>query len=214
MLLEFERLEERDPRDLQRVTQLISYLVRHQFVHAEDRGGASMLETLHRSHLATLVADYVDVAGYRLVVRETEGWAGILPDVERIGFQRLRIDETIVLLVMRRIWEEALQDGEIYAYGSAPTTLNEAYLAYQDIVAGTRRAALSVAAFREVIEVLERRSIVRLGPIDVEAQDMELTVRALITTVAGDDFVASLDQILARPVEVTEAAGDEKGEAL
>lgn len=200
MLIEFASLEENNPRGFQRVTQLVAHLMRNQFVHAEDRGAAALLETLHRPELTKLVEAYFDVAGYRLVHRETEGWAGILPDPERISLPRMRIEETIALLVMRRLWEEALQLGEIFANGTVRTTLNEAYAAYQGIVAGTRRAALTPGDFRDVLQTLEKRAIVRLGELDPEAQDMDLDIRALVTTVAGDDFVASLEQILSRPV--------------
>ena len=208
MLFEFNALESSNPRGFQRVTQLIAHLMRNQFVHAEDRGAAVLLETLHRPELAKLVEAYFDVAGYRLAHRETEGWAGILPDPERISLPRMRIDETITLLVMRRLWEDALQLGEIQVNATVRTTLNEAYAAYQGIVAGTRRAAISVSDFRDVLRTLERRAIVRLGDFDPEAQDMDLDIRALVTSVAGDDFVASLEQILSRPAaSPSDAAG-------
>jgi len=200
MLVEFGNLEANNPRGFQRVTQLIAHLMRHQFVHAEDRGAAALLETLHRPEFVRLVEGYFDVAGYRLVHRETEGWAGILPDPERASLPRLRIDETIVLLVMRRLWEQALQLGEIYGNGTVRTTLNEAYAAYQGIVAGSRRAAMPPGAFRDVLRMIERRAVVRLGDLDPDAQDMDLDIRALVTSVAGDDFVISLQQILTRPI--------------
>jgi hypothetical protein len=200
MLIEFASLEENNPRGFQRVTQLVAHLMRNQFVHAEDRGAAALLETLHRPELAKLVEAYFDVAGYRLVHRESEGWVGILPDPERISLPRMRIEETVALLVMRRLWEEALQLGEIFTNGTVRTTLNEAYAAYQGIVAGTRRAALTPGDFRDVLQTLEKRALVHLGELDPEAQDMDLDIRALVATVAGDDFVASLEQILSRPV--------------
>jgi hypothetical protein len=209
MLVEFASLEERNPRGFQRATQLISYLMRNQFVHAEDRGASSLLETLHSPELERLVKAYFDVAGYRLVHRETEGWAGILPDPERVTLPRLRIDETVVLLVMRRLWEEALQQGEIQANGTVRTTLNEAYSAYEGIVAGTRRAGMTISDFRSTVQTLEKRALVRLSELDPEEQDMDLDIRAVITTVAGDDFVASLEQILVRPVPPDTRAADE-----
>lgn len=216
MLLEFSTLENANPRGFLRVTQLIAHLTRNQFVHAEDRGAFTLLETLQRPELAKLVEAYFNVAGYRLVHRETEGWAGILPDPERTSLPRLRIDETIALLVMRRLWEEALQLGEIEANGTVRTTLNEAYAAYQGIVAGSRRAALAPNEFRGMLGTLERKAIVRLGEFDADAQDMDLDIRALVTSVAGDDFVASLEQILSRPIAPTPDANDQavaEGEA-
>lgn len=197
MFHEFARLEERNPRDALRVTQLIAHLMRDQFVHVEDRGSAAHMETLLRPALKALIDGYFEVAGYRLIHRETEGWAGILPDPERISLPRMRTEETVVLLVLRRLWEEALQLGDIQDKGTVRTSLNEAHAAYQEIVAGTRRANLSAVTFREILESLEKRAMVRLGTFDPELQDMDLDIRALIATVVGDDFVASLELLLA-----------------
>ena len=124
MLVEFGNLEANNPRGFQRVTQLIVHLMRHQFVHAEDRGAAVLLETLNRPELARLVEGFFDVAGYRLVHRETEGWAGILPDPERTSLPRMRINETIALLVMRRLWEEGKRCSQTTAvHGMSSPTL-------------------------------------------------------------------------------------------
>jgi hypothetical protein len=212
MLLEFQQLEQRDPRQMLRVTQVISHLLRHQFLHTDDRGSPSLMETLRRPALARLVEAWFDVAGYRLVVRDIEGWAGILPDTERISPPRMRVDETLVMLLLRRLWEERIQDGDILRHGSVLLTLNEAYDAYQDVVARSRKASLTVSEFRDVVQLLERRAIVHLGDYDNDAQDMELTIRALIAVVAGDDFVASLEQWLARP-DIAEAEPDPADEA-
>ncbi|WP_425646838.1 DUF4194 domain-containing protein [Agrobacterium leguminum] len=209
MLHEFAKLEETNARDSQRVTQLIAHLMRDQFVHVEDRGSATLLETLFRPKLKALVEAYFDVAGYRLVHRETEGWAGILPDPERISLPRMRTDETVVLLVLRRLWEEALKLGEIEDNGTFRTSLNEVYAAYQEIVAGARRTSLSPIAFREVLETLDKRAIVRLGTLDPELQDMDLDIRALVATVAGDDFVASLESLLTGVVAASQDAKEQ-----
>jgi hypothetical protein len=198
MLSEFNELEAHDPSQMARVTKIIGHLLRHQFVHAEDKGSPALLETLHRPALARLVTDYFDVAGYRLVIRETEGWAGIVPDIERITPPRLKISETLVLLILRRLWEESIQAGDILKHGSVLLTLNEAYDAYQDTVARARRPSLSIIDFRANIKDLERRALVHLGPYDDEAQDMELTIRALIAVVTGDDFLVNLEQLLSK----------------
>lgn len=212
MLLEFTQLEERDPRLAQRTTQIIAHLLRYQFLHIEDRGSTSMLETLQRPAARSLITAYFDVAGYLLVVRESEGWAGILPDTERISPARMRLDETLVLLMMRRLWEEAVHEGDIQARGTVLITLNQAYDAYQEIVARARRPALGVIAFRDLVEGLARRAIVGLGPYDDEAQDMELTLRPLVAAVSGDDFLSALETLLQRADAVDDDA-EAEGEA-
>lgn len=111
----------------------------------------------------------------------------------------MRLDETLIL---RRLWEEA---GDIQA-GMVLITLNQAYDAYQEIVVSARRPALNVIAFRDIVEGLARRAIVGPGPYDDEAQDMELTLRPIVATVAGDDFLTALETLLQR-------ADDEKPEA-
>jgi hypothetical protein len=159
---------------------------------------------LLKPDIERLVADYFDVAGYRLVVRESEGWAGILPDTEQISHPRMRIDETLILLLMRRLWEEGVQEGDIERHGSVLVTLNAAYDAYQDMVARARRPALKIEEFRTLLTAMERRAIVRMGEFDDELEDIPLSIRALVSTVAGDEFLAHLEQLLAR-VDETES---------
>lgn len=209
MLAEFSALESRDPRLLERAQRVIRHLLRQQFLHLEDRGGAALMESLLRPDLEKLVADYFEVAGYRLVVRESEGWAGILPDIEQAGQPRLRIDDTLVLLILRRLWEEGIQEGDIERHGSVLATLNEAYDAYQDTVARARRPALSAGDFKAILEGLARKAIVRFDEYDDELQDYRLTIRALIATVAGDDVVERLEQLVARP-EFAEAEPEDE----
>ncbi len=192
MLIEFRNLEERDPKRLPRVIQVIHHLLRNQFLHVDDRGSPGMMETLLRPDIEKLVASYFEVAGYRLVVREIEGWAGILPDTEVITGPRMRMDETLVLLLMRRLWGE----GDLGKYGNMLTTLNEAYDAYQDMVGGARRPALGIVDFRNLVQSLERRAIVRLGEYDDEARDMPLTIRALVDTVSGLQHLTHVEQLL------------------
>jgi hypothetical protein len=212
MLREFEELESRDPRRLQRVTQVIAHLLRHQFVHVDDRGSAPMIETLLRSDMENLIASYFEVAGFQLIVRETEGWAGIMPDTEQIGHPRMLMTESLVLLLLRRLWEEAVQEGEVERHGSVLSTLNEAYDAYQDMVARARRPAIAIGDFRAQVEALQRRAIVRLGEYDDELQDIPLTIRALVATVTGEDFLLHLEQLLSRSdlQPLDEAADDEE----
>lgn len=195
MLIEFRNLEDRDPKRLQRVIQVIHHLLRHQFLHVDDRGSLGMMETLLRPDIEKLVASYFEVAGYRLVVRDIEGWAGILPDTEVITGPRMRIDETLVLLLMRRLWGE----GDLGKYGNMQTTLNEAYDAYQDMVGGARRPALGIVEFRNLVQSLERRAIVRLEDYDDEARDMLLTIRALVDTVSGTQYLMQVEQLLSGP---------------
>jgi hypothetical protein len=194
MLSDFRSLEERDPALMGRITQLIARLLRDQFIHRQDYGSARLLDTLYRPIAVNLLRDYFDVAGYRLLVRESEGWAGILPDLERISAPRMRIDETLVLLVLRRLWEESIHNGSIEEGGAILVTLNEAYAAYEEVVARGRRAAMPASQFRDVVRNIERRAIVRLGPI--EDDDMELSIRPIVTLAAGDDFLTHLEQLL------------------
>jgi hypothetical protein len=212
MLREFEELESRDPRRLQRVTQVIAHLLRHQFVHVDDRGSAPMIETLLRSDMENLIASYFEVAGFQLIVRETEGWAGIMPDTEQIGHPRMLMTESLVLLLLRRLWEEGVQEGEVERHGSVLSTLNEAYDAYQDMVARARRPAIAIGDFRAQVEALQRRAIVRLGEYDDELQDIPLTIRALVATVTGEDFLLHLEQLLSRSdlQPLDEAADDDE----
>ena len=206
MLAEFRALEEREPRAMERVTQTIHHLIRHQFIHTEDRGSPPLLEMLRRPHIHDVIEAFFDTAGYRLVVREGEGWAGIFPDTDRVSHPKMTIAETLVLLVVARLWQEGIQDGAVGNYGTVLTTLNESYDAYVGIVSRSRRPALSITEFRQAIHELGRRAVVKLHSFDDDEQDQELVLRPIAALLAGDDFLASLELFLDQhPVPEEEA---------
>lgn len=198
MLAEFVDIEDRDPRGAERVTTLVNHLLRYQFVHIDDRGSATLLETLHRPPLRKLAEGWFDVAGYRLVINEAEGWAGILPEAERVSLPRMRTDDTIVLLLLRRLWEEKIQNGMIVGRGSVLLTLNEAHGAYVELVARGRRPGLPIGPFRDILVGFARKALVQLGSYEDDLQDQELTIRPVVAIVAGDAFVAHLEALVAR----------------
>jgi hypothetical protein len=196
MLIEFQDLEARDPRAMERVSQTIHQLIRHQFVHVDDRGSAQLLEVMRRPGIAKLIEDFFDTAGYRLVSRDNEGWAGIFPDLERVGHPKMSVVETLVLLVMARLWQEGIQDGSVGDHGTVLTTLNDAYDAYLSLVSTSRRQALRIEDFRSIVQELGRRAIVKLHVFDDEEQDQELVIRPFVMLLAGDDFLQSLDSFI------------------
>jgi hypothetical protein len=196
LLIEFKDLDAREPRTMERVSQTIHHLLRHQFIHADDRGSASLLEIVRRPATGSLIASFFDTAGYKLVLREGEGWAGILPDTERMAPPRMRIEETLVLLVLAHLWQQGVQDGEVGEYSNVLTTLNDAYDAYQGLASRSRRAALRIEAFRDIVQEFARRAVVRLHGYDEEFQDQELTIRPIVTLLAGEDFLATIEVFL------------------
>lgn len=207
MLIEFKDLDAREPRAMERVSQTIHHLLRHQFIHADDRGSASLLETLRRPATGPLIAAFFDTAGYTLVLRESEGWAGILPDTERMTAPRMRIEETLVLLVLARMWHEGVQDGAVGERSSVLSTLNDAYDAYQGLASRARRAALRIEPFRDIVQELARRAVVKLHAYDDDFQDQELAIRPIVTLLAGEDFLATLESFLQQhdaPIEEEE----------
>jgi hypothetical protein len=206
LLIEFTQYDEREPRTMERVTQTIHHLIRHQFIHIGDRGAAPLLETLRRAAAAKLIADYFDVAGYRLVTRESEGWAGILPDPDRVPAPRMTVNETIVLLILARLWQQGIQEGVIGDHATVLLTLNEAYDAYQDLVSRSRRAAMRIEEFRENVKELGRRAIVRLESYDEELQDQELSIRPIVMILAGDDFLSTIENLIRQHVASEAAA--------
>jgi hypothetical protein len=213
MLSEFRDIESRDPRGMERITQTIHHLLRHQFLHTEDRGSPPLLETLRRPAAVNAIERFFDTAGYRLVIRENEGWAGIFPDVERVGHPRMGINETLILLVLTRQWQEGVQDGDVGDYGSVLTTLNDSYDTYIDLVSRSRRQALRIEEYRDAVQELGRRAVVKLHVFDDEGHDQELVIRPIVSLLAGEEFLTSLEGFLRlNPVPVAEAPAVEHQE--
>jgi hypothetical protein len=187
------------------VVRAIHYLLRHQFIFAGDRGTAAAYNLVTDARFGGFIRSYLDAAGYRLLVNEAEQWAGIVPDPDDVQLPRLRVDETIALLLIGLFWQEEVERGAVAERATVLTTVNALYDRYEEAVARGRKTSVGVRRFVDILDELARRNIVELRPFVTEQQDRELVIRPQIRVLLGDDALTRLERF-ARDEEALIAA--------
>lgn len=194
------------------IMRAVNYLLRHQFIHSGDRGTVALYATATDARFESFLRDWFDVAGYRLVANPQEQWIGLLPDAQELPLPRMRLDETVTVLLLAAVWQEEVNAGNVGSRATVATTVNALHERYSDLVGRGRAAALPPRRMLDILRELARRGIVAVAEEDVEAQDMDLTIRPTVRLLAGEAVLAKLSAFAAdEEARLQPAANDDGG---
>jgi len=195
MLSEFEQIEHAfGAEKAADVRKTLHFMLRHQFVFAGDRG--------------TTIADS---CGYR-VHRDPEAqWAGIVAADEDVPLPRMKLDETIVALVLAAHWQDEVNIGAVEDRATVVTTLNTLYDRYREMVQANGRTAVPTSRFHEILKECEQRSLVDIGDFDPEKRDYQVDIRPMIKLISGGDALVRIERYVRQEEtrQLSKANGDE-----
>jgi hypothetical protein len=195
MLSEFEDIERsvgaEKASDLRKA---LHFLLRRQFLFAGDPRTGAVYNTLMDGRFRNVIDGFFDSCGYR-VHRDPEAqWAGIVPLDEDVPLPRMKLDETIVVLVLAAHWQDEVNVGAIDDRALVVTTLNTLYDRYRQMVQANATQAIGLTRFREILRDAAQRSLVDLGDYDPEQQDLEVAIRPMIKLISGGDALSRIDR--------------------
>ncbi len=197
MLSELEHIEHAfGAEKAAELRKTLHFLLRRQFVFAGDRGTAVAYNTIMDGRFRDVVDEFFDSCGYR-VHRDPEAqWAGIVATDEDVPLPRMRLDETIVILVLAAHWQDEVNVGAVEDRATVVTTLNTLHDRYRDMVQANGKVAISTPRFLEVLKEAGQRSLVHVGDYDAEQADHEVVIRPMIKLISGDDALVRLERYL------------------
>jgi len=208
MLSEFEAIERtygsEKAGDLRKA---LHFVLRRQFVFAGDARTGAIYNVIMDGRFRSVIDGFFDSCGYR-VHRDTEAqWAGITALGEDVPLPRMKLDETIVVLVLAAHWQDEVNVGAVEDRAIVVTTLNTLFDRYKEMVQGNETSAISLRRFRDILGEAAQRGLVDVGDFDAEAQDVEVAIRPMIKLISGADALQRLERY-ARSQEVGLAAPD------
>lgn len=208
MLGEFEQVEANfgvdKAADLRKACR---YLLRHQFAYSGDRGVATIYNTLTDNRFRRVVDDFFDSIGYRLQRNADEQWVGILfEDDDASSVPKMRLDETIVVLVLGSHWQEKADVGNLIDRAIAVTTVNVLHDWYRDMQQGAVKPMIAASRFLDLLRDVAARNLIWIGDFDQEAQDREIEIRPMIKFISGADALARLETYVNNEEQRTRAA--------
>jgi Domain of unknown function (DUF4194) len=208
MLGEFEAIERtygsEKAADLRKA---LHFLLRRQFVFAGDARTGTIYNVIMDGRFRSLIDGFFDGCGYR-VHRDAEAqWAGITALGEDVPLPRMKLDETIVTLVLAAHWQDEVNVGAVEDRAIVVTTLNTLFDRYKEMVQGNETSAISLRRFRDILGEAAQRGLVDVGDFDVEAQDVEVAIRPMIKLISGADALQRIERYV-RSQEVGLAVPD------
>jgi hypothetical protein len=211
MLSEFEAIERtlgmEKASDLRKA---VHYLLRRQFVFAGDPRTGTVFNLLMDSRFKPVIDGFFDSCGYR-VHRDSEAqWAGITAVGEDVPLPRMKLDETIVILVLAAHWQDEVNVGAVEDRAIVITTLNTLFDRYKDMVQSNGSSSISLTRFREILKEASQRGLVDVGDIDAEAQDAEVAIRPMIKLISGADALQRIERFVrSQEAGLSVAGGDD-----
>jgi hypothetical protein len=190
----------------------LHFLLRRQFVFAGDVRTATVYNTIMDGRLREAIDGFFDSCGYR-VHRDPEAqWAGITAVAEDVPLPRMKLDETIVALVLGAHWQDEVNVGAVEERATVVTTLNTLYDRYREMVQPNGSHSISTTRFREILKEAAQRSLVDIGDIDPDKLDCEVAIRPMIKLISGGDALQRIDRYV-RQAEVRSPTPQEGSQA-
>lgn len=202
MLSEFEAIERSyGAEKAGDVRKAIHFLLRRQFVFAGDPRTSTVYSMLMDGRFRSIIDGFFDSCGYR-VHRDTEAqWAGITAMGEDVPLPKMKLDETIVILVLAAHWQDEVNVGAVEDRAVVVTTLNTLLDRYKDMVQANGSSSITPSRFREILKEASQRGLVDVGDYDAAAQDLEVAIRPMIRLISGADALQRIERY-ARSQEV------------
>jgi hypothetical protein len=211
MLSEFEAIERtlgmEKASDLRKA---LHFLLRRQFVFAGDPRTGTVFNTLMDSRFKSLIDGFFDSCGYR-VHRDAEAqWAGITALGEDVPLPKMKLDETIVILVLAAHWQDEVNVGAVEDRAIVITTLNTLFDRYKDMAQSNGSSSISLTRFREILKEASQRGLVDVGDVDAEAQDAEVAIRPMIKLISGADALQRIERFVrSQEASLSVSGGDD-----
>ena len=195
MLSEFEEIERsagaEKAADLRRA---LHFLLRRQFVFAGDARTTTVYSTIMDGRFRNAIDGFFDSCGYRVHRDEEAQWAGITAVAEDVPLPRMKLDETIVTLVLAAHWQDEVNVGAVESRATVVTTINTLYDRYREMVRPNSSHAIATTRFRDILKEAAQRSLVDVGDFDADEQDCEVAIRPMIKLISGGNALERIER--------------------
>jgi hypothetical protein len=174
-------------RDLRAAALL---LWRSQFLYESDWGAKTSYDLIRRH--TPYFENLFEALGYRIVGRPVDRFVGLLA-IDVPARQSMKLDESLLLLVMRLYYEEALKRFEINEVGEVEVESEILLEVYEE---RTRRERPLIGRVREVFVAFRQRGLVRIEEHE-DRRSFTLFLRPALPMVVAEDTLASLENFAA-----------------
>lgn len=190
------RQADQDPNfTAEQLTETANRLLHRQFITRGDLGGASHFDRIaaNQDYFKDLFASF----GFRFVFNDGWGYAGYVSPTA-YNNSRVPTQETIVLLCLRRLYNEGAEKG-YFVNSSAHILIEEEEIQTVFSSMGGGRT-LKSGELREILTTFKRKGLLTFDQSHPLQVSVDVEIRPTITEVVDDSFLARLEAWGGRPV--------------
>lgn len=185
--------EGQDGDQLQKeLRQAAQGLWRAQFIYENDWGMKTSYEILRR--YMSYFENLFDALGYQVVGRPNDGYVGLVAN-ELPPRQSMKLDESLLLLVLRLHYEEAFTRFEAKEFGEVEVESEQILQIYED---RTKRERPNFGRVKEILTGFRQRGLVRIE--DRDDRNFTLFLRPALPIVVAKDTLGSLEEFVSRSI--------------
>ena len=159
--------------------------------------------------------------GWSLVYQPDEAYLGVLPQGEE-RVMRMKLDESLLMLCMRQIYEQKLENFEVES-GKAYTTSDDLLSTYVSL---TGKEIPNETRLKEILSLFARHGLIERGKAnETDPKNIPIGIYPTIRQVVVEDYIrqlealcdiessdaALMDEMAETPVEQIEESVEEKG---
>jgi hypothetical protein len=179
------------------------HLWRAQFLYQGDFGSKGSYDLIleHRAYFENLFG----ALGYRIVGGNiNDNFLGLLA-IDLPPRQTMKLDESLLLLVLRLHFEEAYRRYEINDAGEVEADSETILQLYEE---RARRTRPPVTRVHDILTGFKQRGLIRIVE-DGDNRNFMVYLRPALPLVVGEDALASLDEFIAKTDSATSQATPE-----
>jgi len=129
--------------------------------------------------------------GWSLVYQPDEAYLGVLPQGEE-RVMRLKLDESILMLCMRQMYEQKLENFEVES-GRAYTTSDDLLNTYQSL---TGKEIPNETRLKEILSLFSRHGLIERGKAnETDPKNIPIGIYPTIRQVVVEDYIRQLEAL-------------------
>lgn len=180
------------------LTRALQALLTRQCIYASTPGLQRIYEVIRGYH--QFFQNFFGTLGYGLVVNARDQMVALSVPVGQSRYdtvyERLKKDETMVLLALRLMWGDAIAAQDIGDAGVAETTTGDLVDRIKNV---TQQDPPNEARLNDILRLFARYGAVRLGERDRIEQVSPLSILPGVSVLVPDGYVAELLNWAAMP---------------
>lgn len=190
------------------LTSAIQVMITRQVIYASTPGLGGTFEIVNT--YGSFFARYFKAMGLRFVSSPRDQMVALsVPQGETrydAVYERLNKDETLVLLALRLIWEEAVANQDIAEGGICETTTGDLVDRYKT---ASHLEPPNEGRLMDILRLFQRRGGVRVGKRDRIERVTPISILPGVVILAPDNFLDDLKLLAAAPSTTTEEAANQ-----